>query len=100
MSDTGQRPDDRAFNRRERLADECEERARRRAQEIVTDEAELGALIVDLEETEQENMAMVLWRLLDGTNFASRAHQDLYELFKRIAYRRALAAERRKEGLE
>lgn len=96
MSDDGSRPDDRAINRRERLEDECEERATESVDALMADQAAIAALINELNEDEQIRVADQFWRIAAG----KAAGDSVLMTLRHLAYRRALAAERRKEGLE
>ena len=101
MSDDGSRPDDRALNRRERLEDECEERAREEAQETVTNHERFAVLLRELDEDDLSRLAMRLTSLCHSQ--LSRLRPDyapeVHALLMHLAYQRALAAERRKAGL-
>ena len=82
---------------REIAEHECEERAMEEANKVVDDVDELFGLIVGLEEIEQWELAMAIHSYLSTPALPPR---QLYGVFQMCAYRRALAAERRKEGLE
>ena len=101
MSDDGSRPDDRAHNRRERLEDECEERAREAARETAINHELLAGVLSELNEDDQRRLAMRLASLCHGqlSRLRSDYAPDVHALLLHFAYRRALAAERRKEGL-
>ena len=96
MSDTGQRPDDRAINRRERIEEECEERAREKADTFNTVDS-LTTLLGNLMSDEEDDMNVRLGRFFQWPNDAT-AHSLVFAI-QRCAFRIALSAERRKEGL-
>ncbi len=88
--------DDRALNRRERLEHECEERALETTDTVMNDKALLRTLIEELSEEEQDRVATQFWLVATG----KAAGDSVLMTLRHLAYRRALAAERRKEGLE
>ena len=96
MSDDGSRPDDRAHNRRERLNDEIEKQAREASFSIL-DASALGDLLTDLSPAEAAKTNVLLTGLIGEPT--SLAANKLVHHLQQLAYRRAMAAERRKEGL-
>lgn len=101
MSDDGSRPDDRAFNRRERLEEECEERARERVDESIKigwSTAALIALLEDLAGEDARDVDQRVERLLAAPNEAT-ANSFVFAM-RRCAFRRALIAERKSAGLD
>ena len=83
---------------RGRIEEECEERAHDEALGIITDEFRLGGLLCDLDG--DDLLIIAVWIrdlcLRPGRTTACILRDKVLD----IAYRRALAAERRKEGLE
>ena len=83
---------------REQLEDECEERARGSVEGFPYDGAELNNLLAGLDENEQEVLADAICDLLKNTHRPVAVHA-FRRLLRNLAYRRALAVERRREGL-
>ena len=89
---------------RERIEHECGERAGEEAERILGSVKDISALLADLGEADTVILALKLsdiWTKKPNVSAiaALRAVELLRSLLWGIAYKRALAAERRKEGL-
>ena len=85
---------------RERVEHECEERAREEAERGLTKPEYVSGLVSDLDEGEQHRLGETFAALFAEADDPADAANKLFALIHGFALRRALAAERRKEGLE
>ena len=85
---------------RERVEHECEERAREEASDTLRSRARLFELLTEFGAMEEGDIASELMAVVAPCYDVNPAAKRLRHLLWYAAYRRALAAERRKEGLE